>query len=152
MKQEIERKFLVKTLPPEFAQSLGADIAQGYLALEPTGRQVRLRKKGERFILTAKGANNGLTRAELEVELTAAQFEELWPLTAGRRLLKTRHEIPWKEFTVEIDVYGGTNEGLVVAEVEFTSEKEARCFTPPGWLGRDISGEAAYSNPTLARE
>ncbi len=152
MNQEIERKFLVKALPPEFDQTPGAAIEQGYLALEPSGRQVRLRKKGETLLLTAKGGNNGFSRAELEVELTPAQFETLWPLTAGRRLRKKRHDLPWREHTVEIDVYGGINQGLVVAEVEFATEEEARRFAPPAWLGRDVSGEAAYGNPNLARE
>ncbi len=152
MKQEIERKFLVKTLPPEFERSAGVAIEQGYLALEPHGRHVRLRKKGAAFFITAKGAPNGFARDELETELSPGQFDALWPLTAGRRLRKTRHEIPWNGLTVEIDVYGGINDGLVVAEVEFETVEEAHGFEPPEWLGRDVSGEAAYSNPNLARE
>jgi CYTH domain-containing protein len=152
MNQEIERKFLLKTLPPDLGRREGASIEQGYLAVEPHGFQVRLRKKGETAFLTVKGEPNGYARQETEVELSSAQFETLWPLTAGRRLRKTRYEIPFEKWTVEIDVYGGCNQGLVVAEVEFESEEEAHRFAPPGWFAQDVSGEAAYSNRNLARE
>jgi len=152
MKQEIERKFLVKTLPPGFENAPGVEIEQGYLALEPHGRHVRLRKKGAAFFLAAKGAPKGFSRDELETELTPEQFAALWPLTAGQRLHKTRHEIPWNGLIVEIDVYGGGNRGLIVAEVEFETVEAAHRFEPPAWLGRDVSGETAFSNPNLARE
>jgi len=103
MSQEIERKFLLKALPPHFEQNAGFLIAQGYLAIEPYGTQVRLRKKGEAAFLTCK-RGQGLVREEHEIELSPAQFDALWPLTAGRRLVKRRHEIPYQGHVIEIDV------------------------------------------------
>ena len=151
MHQEIERKFLLKQLPPLFEGAEGAPIEQGYLAIEPKGCQVRLRKKGALFFLTAK-RGEGTVRDEHEIELTPAQFEALWPMTAGRRLTKTRHEIPYEGWTVEIDIYSGKNSGLVVAEVEFDSEEAARNFVPPAWFGQDVSDRPEYGNRNLARE
>jgi len=52
--REIERKFLLKRLPEELKRSRRYVIAQGYLATEPAGRQVRLRKKGKTASLTFK--------------------------------------------------------------------------------------------------
>ena len=152
MNQEIERKFLVKALPDGFDQVPGVSIDQGYLAAEPHGRQVRLRKKGDSFYITVKGAPNGYARTELEVELTGQQFETLWPLTKGHRLYKTRHEVPLGELTVEVDVYSGGNQGLLVAEVEFETEAQAHAFVPPPWFGQDVSGDPRFSNRILARE
>ena len=149
---EIERKFLLRTLPPGFETLRGAPIAQGYLATEPDGRQVRLRKKGSSLFLTAKGAPRGYARQEIEIELTPAQFAALWPLTAGRRLAKKRFEVPFGGRVIEIDVYGGKHQGLVVAEVEFESEAAARAFAPPEWFAEDISARPEYSNRTLATE
>ena len=149
---EIERKFLLRALPPHFASLHGAPIDQGYLAAEPGGRHVRLRKKGEAFFLTAKGAPQGFAREEIEIALTPAQFAALWPLTAGRRLKKERFEVPLEGRIVEIDVYGGGNQGLVVAEVEFESEAAAHAFTPPEWFAEDVSDRREYSNRNLARE
>ena len=151
MSLEIERKFLLKTLPPHFEANDGLWIEQGYLAIEPHGTQVRLRKKGETAYLTCK-RGVGTVREEYEVEISAAQFDALWPLTAGRRLVKRRHEIPYQGHMIEIDVYDGTNRGLVVAEVEFESETAARAFVPPDWFAQDVSGSDEYSNRHLARE
>ena len=51
---------------------------------------------------------------------------------------------------VEIDVYSGQHEGLVVAEVEFPDEDSARRFEVPDWLGEDVSHDPRYSNQLLA--
>ena len=111
--------------------------------------QVRLRKSGERYTLTFK-RGSGNVREEREVELTATQFDALWPATEGKRLVKTRYEIPLGELTVEIDVYHERHEGLVVAEVEFDEKEAARNFRPPDWLGADVTGDPRYSNQLLA--
>jgi CYTH domain-containing protein len=84
--------------------------------------------------------------------LSEKQFATLWPATAGRRLHKVRYEVPWKNVTIEVDVYHGSNHGLVVAEVEFPSQSSCRKFKPPAWFGREITGEKRYSNVKLARE
>lgn len=147
--REIERKFLVRKLPDELASYPKNDIAQGYLVSLDDGLQVRLRKAGERYSLTYK-RGTGNVREEREVELTAQQFDVLWPATEGKRLVKTRYEIPLGERTVEIDVYHDRHEGLVVAEVEFDEEDIAKNFQPPDWLGEDVTGDPRYSNQLLA--
>ena len=147
--REIERKFLVRKLPENLAEFPHAEIAQGYLAIAPGGVQVRLRKKSETHSLTYK-RGDGNAREEREVELTAAQFEALWPATHGKRLTKTRYEIPLGNRVVEIDIYSGRHEGIVVAEVEFDDEESAKNFQPPDWLGEDVTGDPRYSNQLLA--
>ena len=72
MNQEIERKFLLKQLPPHFEQLKGAPMEQGYLAIEPQGNQVRLRKKGDTVSLTVK-RGEGLVRDEHEIEFDSAE-------------------------------------------------------------------------------
>jgi adenylate cyclase len=148
---EIERKFLVKRLPADLATFPRDEIAQGYLATESGGVQVRLRKKGNVRSLTYKRTvKNG--REEREIRLSAEQFEALWPATAGRRLAKVRYEMPWKEHTIEIDVYRGRHDGLIVAEVEFADEKSCAAFKPPDWMDEDVTGKSRYSNVLLAHE
>jgi adenylate cyclase len=149
MDREIERKFLVRQLPPDLTHYRSHEITQGYLVSLDDGLQVRLRKSGERYSLTFKrGAGN--VREEREIELGADQFDALWPATEGKRLVKTRYEIPLGEHVVEIDVYHEKHEGLVVAEVEFDEEDAARNFQPPDWLGDDVTGDPRYSNQLLA--
>ena len=149
--REIERKFLVKRLPLEILRSRHFRIAQGYLTNEPGGRHVRLRKKGKTASLTFK-VGRGSVREEREIRLGARQFAILWPASRGRRLRKTRYEVPWKNLKIEIDIYHGRNHGLVVAEVEFPNHASRRKFKPPRWFGREITGEKRYSNVRLARE
>jgi len=149
--REIERKFLIKRLPLEILRSRHFRIAQGYLANEPGGRHVRVRKKRNTASLTFK-VGRGSAREEREIRLSAAQFAMLWRATRGRRLHKTRYEIPWKRLKIEIDIYHGRNHGLVVAEVEFPNLASRRKFKPPRWFGREITGEKRYSNIRLARE
>jgi CYTH domain-containing protein len=144
---EVERKFLVGD-PPDLAGTDSDEIEQGYLAIGAEG-EVRLRRKGEKLVITAKrGA--GISRDEAEVELNREAFDRLWPLTEGRRLHKRRHLIPHGELAIELDVYEGELEGLRVAEVEFPTEDEARRFEPPDWLGDEVTGDERYLNETLA--
>ena len=147
--REIERKFLVRTLPVGLTSFPSNEISQGYLVSLDDGLQVRLRKSGEHYWLTFK-RGTGNVREERQVELTAMQFDALWPVTEGKRLAKTRYEIPVGDRVVEIDVYHGRHEGLVVAEVEFDEEAAARNFQPPDWLGDDVTGDPRYSNQLLA--
>jgi len=80
----------------------------------------------------------------------AEQFEALWPLTEGRRLRKRRHLLPDDGVEVEVDVYEGELEGLIVAEIEFDSEEQARGFEPPPWLGDEVTGDERFLNESLA--
>lgn len=147
--REIERKFLVRKMPDGLTSYPSNQISQGYLVSLDDGTQVRLRKADEQHTLTFK-RGTGNVREEREVEMTADQFGALWPATEGKRLVKTRYEIPFGDRVVEIDVYHERHQGLVVAEVEFDDEKSAKIFQPPDWLGDDVTGDPRYSNQLLA--
>ena len=147
--REIERKFLVRKLPDDLTAFPSSEISQGYLVSLDDGLQVRLRSKDEKRTLTYK-RGLGNVREEREVVLTPEQFATLWPATEGKRLSKTRYEIPFGERIVEIDIYRGEHDGLVVAEVEFDDEESALSFQPPDWLGDDVTGDPRYSNQLLA--
>lgn len=147
--REIERKFLLTEAPPHLRRHPSVAIRQGYLAVEARGPEVRLRHKGSRFFLTAK-KGTGQVREEREVRLKREQFDELWPLTEGRRLRKTRYIIPWQGLVIEVDVFHGRHRGLMTAEVEFTDVETCRRFEPPPWFGRDVSRDARYRNRRLA--
>ncbi|HSP44405.1 MAG TPA: CYTH domain-containing protein [Chthoniobacterales bacterium] len=149
--REIERKFLVKRMPPDLKKFPHDLIEQGYLAASRGGFQVRLRKKGSVLSLTFKQGTKG-EREEREIRLSLEQFKTLWPATAGRRLTKVRYDVPWKKHTIEIDVYRGRHDGLVVAEVEFDDQESCANFEPPAWLGRDVTGKPKYSNVAMAHD
>ncbi|MGI8890006.1 MAG: CYTH domain-containing protein [Chthoniobacterales bacterium] len=146
---EIERKFLIEKLPRTLERYPHKKIAQGYLVVEREKGHVRLRRAGRTCTLTFK-RGPASAREEREIRLTAAQFAVLWPATAGSRLTKTRYYVPWKKLTVEIDIYSGSNDGLIVAEVEFPDVETCHSFRPPDWLGDEVTGANRYSNVKLA--
>ncbi len=145
---EIERKFLIRRLPRNLGRYSHARIAQGYLAAD-RGAHVRLRRKGRISTLTFK-RGPARSREEREIRLTADQFAVLWPATRGARLTKTRYYIPCRDLTIELDVYHGSNDGLILAEVEFPGSESCRSFQPPDWIGREVTGVKRYSNVRLA--
>ena len=147
--REIELKFLVKRLPDNLKRQPHFIIEQGYLATEPGGRQVRLRKRGKATSLTFK-VGRGSHREEREIKLSPKQFAALWPGTAGRRLRKVRYEISCEDLLIEVDIYRGRHKGLVVAEVEFPDMASCSEFEPPEWFGREVTREKRYSNVRLA--
>lgn len=145
---EIERKFLVDG-PIEF-DGPGRVMEQGYIALDPDGTEVRIRREAGLNTLAVK-RGGGMVRTEIEIDVDEETAGMLWAMTEGRRLSKSRYIRPVGGGRIEIDVYGGPLSGLVVAEVEFESEAEARAFQPPSWLGREITGEARFRNQALSR-
>ena len=147
---EIERKFLIDKLPRALQRFPHKEIAQGYLAIA-RGAHVRLRRAGRAYSLTFK-RGPARSREEREIHLQPAQFAILWPATAGARLTKTRYYVPWKKLTIEIDIYRGSNQGLMVAEVEFPDVRTYHSFRPPDWLGDEVTGASRYSNTRLARD
>ena len=147
---EIERKFLVKDDSFKTAAFAKNHIAQGYLSSVPE-RTVRVRIKGNKGFITIKGASNdaGLSRFEWEKEIPLAEAEKLLLLCEKGVIDKTRFEIKLGSHVFEVDEFYGENEGLVVAEVELSSEDES--FEKPNWLGKEVTGDVKYYNSMLMK-
>jgi adenylate cyclase len=145
--EEIERKFLVSSRPPGLGE--GTPIRQGYVPIGLEDVELRVRNKGDEHVVTVK-RGHGERRGEQEEEIGPDAFDALWALTEGRRIEKTRHAIEHGELVIELDVYGGALEGLLVAEIEFDSEEAAERFEAPDWLDRELTGDERYSNAALA--
>ncbi len=143
---EIERKFLVTTLPNDLKDEVC--IQQGYLAYEDN-LEIRLRRAGDMRLLTVK-EGSGLSRQETEIAISSDQFDQLWPATEGRRLEKFRSQIQIGAHKVEVDRYIGDLAPLMVAEVEFISIEESERFEKSSFMGREVTGIDAYKNLFLA--
>ncbi len=146
---EIERKFLLAAAPDWLADHPSRQIEQGYLAIDK-GAEVRLRRAEGKLTLTVK-RGSGEVREEVELSLGPGQFSQLWPLTEGRRLGKTRYLVALGDrLRAEVDVYAGALRGLVTAEVEFESRARSRSFQPRKWMGEEVTGDGRFSNQSLA--
>ncbi len=149
MAQEIERKFLVSG---EFKASSKKQtrITQGYLSSVPE-RTVRVRIKGDKGFITIKGIGNasGASRYEWEKEIPVSEVKELLELCEPGIIDKTRFLVDAGKHTYEVDEFYGDNDGLVVAEVELSSEDEK--FEKPEWLGAEVTGDVKYFNSMLMK-
>lgn len=149
---EIERRFILPEAATAPRLGSGVQIRQGYLAEEGIV-EVRIRITPANATLTVK-AGKGLSRTEVDVAISVEQADTLWPHTAQRRIDKTRHRVMLDDplrHVAEVDVYAAELAGLCVVEVEFGSETDAAAFIPPGWFGRELTGEPGWSNAALAR-
>lgn len=143
---EIERKYLVKTLP-ELSLYTYKKLTQAYISTKPV---IRLRQMGEDFFLTVKSAGH-LMRNEFEMSISHEEYISLLNKVEGNAIEKTRYYIPLSNnLTAELDLYHGFLDGLLTVEVEFPSEEAANTFSPPDWFGEDITFDARYKNNQLA--
>ena len=150
MGQEIERKFLVSG---DFEKEVSCRkrIVQGYICAEK-GRTVRVRMQGDDCFLTIKGAANerGWSRYEFEQKIPPTDAEELLKLCLPGMIDKVRHWIQVGNHTWEVDVFQGENKGLVMAEIELSSEDES--FEMPEWAGEEVTNDPRYYNAMLAKQ
>ena len=141
---EIERKFLIKELP-DLSKYDYVEIEQGYLCTHPV---VRIRKKNNKYILTYKGSGL-LAHEEIEAELTEEGYKHLAKKIYGNLITKRRYLIPLDPYTIELDVFSGHMDGLIMAEVEFPTVEEADAFTAPDWFGEDVTNDRRYHNSEM---
>ena len=146
---EIERKYKIETLHEGYEKFPSRMIEQAYLCTEPV---VRIRQEDDSFYLTYKGKGL-LSREEYNLPLTREAYAHLLPKADGVVLTKKRYLLPLDgsdHLTIELDVFEGRYAGLILAEVEFTSEEEAMAFQAPEWFGRDVTFTREYQNSRLA--
>ena len=146
---EIERKFLVNTLPQNLDSYPFHQIEQGYLCTNPV---VRIRREDDTYYLTYK-ASGKMVREEYNLPLTKKAYEHMLPKADGNVITKKRYLIPIEgtSLTVELDLFEGAFSGLILAEVEFADEEAAGQFVPPAWLGEDVTFSNQYHNSYLSK-
>jgi adenylate cyclase len=143
---EIERKFLINTEQWK-PTGKGVEIKQGYLSVD-SERVVRVRIAGEKAYLTIKGKPTGFVRPEFEYEIPGNDAEELLRMCLDFPVEKKRFYEKKGGLTWEIDVFSGENLGLVIAEVELTSEDQK--VDLPEWVGEEVSYDYRYYNSWLS--
>lgn len=161
---EIEHKWLPeKELTDRIvkaAQSVA--IEQAYLCREPV---IRVRREGSRYYMTYKGEGL-LVREETNLPLTEKAFTELAGKCDGNRIVKERYTVPYHtlypdglcsqkgphgDLLLELDVFHGKLEGLVILEIEFATEEDAHSFKAPSGFGRNVTKDPNYTNAVLSK-
>ena len=143
---EIERKFLVDRA--QLGRLVGGEsLYQGYIATNGLAA-VRVRVAANRAWLTLKGEPRGAARSEFEYEIPAQDALDILEELCGTVVAKTRYRREYLGHTWEIDVFDGSNAGLVIAEVELDNEADTPAL--PDWVAEEVTGDPRYYNVNLA--
>ena len=143
---EIERKFLIDIdkLPP---LTNGYSIKQGYIQTADH-TTVRVRIRNQDAFLTIKGKSVGASRLEFEYPIPLQDANDMLDALCQSSVIeKTRYLVEHEGHTWEVDIFEGSNKGLVVAEVELDSEEEV--FTLPSWVTKEVTDDIRYFNSNL---
>lgn len=144
---EIERKFLVNVDNWKlFVKPAGHHYRQGYLLTDPQ-KTIRVRLTSSNGFLTIKGLSVGATRPEYEYEIPVADAKELLDNFSTSELQKIRYRILFDDKIWEVDEFLGDNAGLIVAEIELSSEDEI--FSTPDWVYKEVTDDEKYYNSNL---
>jgi adenylate cyclase len=115
---EVERKFLVANDDWKAKAVRSVFLRDGLIA-SSNGNKVRIRIADEKATVTIKGPRKSMSRAEFEYDIPASDAEAiLTHMCQGHTLEKRRHFVEHSNVTWEIDVYEGSLQGIVIAEIE----------------------------------
>lgn len=151
MAVEIERKFLIDKEHSTIKHALLTNpqfISQCYLSKDPN-IVVRIRILNDHAFLTIKGKTESLSRNEFEYPIPLSDAYELMKVHKGiifkkRYLLQYEHD---ETKCWEIDVFDGLLCGLIVAEIELSSENDDVIL--PEWVNKEVSHDYRYFNSNL---
>lgn len=148
---EIERKFLVNSMDFIDLAVEYHKITQAYISRSKEAN-VRVRLMDSTGFITIKGKSdkNKMSRLEWEFEIPESEAKELLEFAKTDKIVKTRYLVPEKSgLLFEVDVFEGKNKGLVVAEIELSSENQK--FTTPQWAGKEVTKDNRYYNSSLSK-
>lgn len=158
---EIERKYTIQHLPEDLDSYPSHLIEQAYLNIDPV---LRIRRQDNEYYLTYKGAGM-IAREEYNLPLNELSYQHLLEKCDGNIVTKRRYLIPLPnpsfvpgfvpdknlELTIELDVFSGKFDSLVIAEIEFPDRETANALIKPDWFVEDVSNKHEYHNSYLSR-
>ena len=149
---EIERKYLVKKAKwqayKEDISASGSKYSQGYISTVDA-TTVRLRTIDKQGYLTIKGKTVGHARPEFEYPVPLADAESMLQTLCTKPLIeKVRFKINYGHLIWEVDEFCGDNAGLIIAEVELSSEDQQ--IELPNWIDKEIN-DRRYFNSSLVK-
>ena len=153
---EHEHKYIVKINGDLPADSIDIDIVQTYLRSD-LGSEVRLRKRGWQgkniYVHSTKKKTSATEELVTERQINFSLYEMMLSLADPnmRTIRKHRSSFIWKGQYFEIDTYHGELEGLVILETKGIEDGEPIKFPPFIEVVKDITGDRAYFNHSLAQ-
>ena len=146
---EIERRFLVENEDWKSQVFLSEDFSQAYLnsSMDAWSTRVRIIDNKKAYI-TLKSTINASTNYEFEYLIPIKDAAELIKLSKYK-ITKTRYQIKINKKHWIVDIFGGSNFPLKIAEIELNHQNEK--IQIPSWCVQEITGIKSLSNASLAR-
>ena len=155
---EIKRKYLIRYPDVAWLESIPncrkVEISQTYLNSAP-GDEIRVRQRGEAgsfiYTKTTKKRVSNVKRIEIEERLTQDEYLSLlMEADPNKRLIrKTRYCLTYKNLYFEIDIYRFWNDQAIM-EIELSDENTEIVFPPEIQIIKEVTGDEAFSNISLA--
>ena len=144
MKKEIKRKFLVHELPS--LKNIELLRYERYILNSTNGKVTRVQKVNDVYFYEEKNDLSILERSGVKRELTKEEFESLEINSKNKAIIRDRYNVAPN---ISIQIYHGDFEGLIRAEVDFRTQKEAQTFKPSDWMGKEITSLPIARDATL---
>lgn len=152
MEKEIERKFVINENIPEYLHPFEKKyVFQNYLSVDEN-EEIRIRMQDEEGMKTYDMSyknGTGLIREELKFKIGETIYSDLSEKIVEKPIKKYRQFYHLGVNQLMIDTYLETGTPLMVAEIEFTSEEEAKKFNPPPWFGEEVTYDDQFKNRNL---
>lgn len=148
---ELELTYLAKRLPDGLEKHKHKEVLDIYLPKSAAHPTLRLRKSGDRFMITKKEPVNGSDSShmlEQTIPLTAIEFGELSQLE-GKRLRKIRYSYDYKGAKIEVDIFQDALKGLVLIDFEFNDPQAKAAFIAPDFCLAEVKQEAFIAGGML---
>lgn len=142
MPLEIERKFLLADDGWKNQVTRRIHIRDGLIASD-NGNKARVRISDSGATITLKSRRCGPIRSEFEYSIPFSDaVEMLRSMCDGRVLEKVRHVIAHAGAVWYVDVYEGTLNGVVLAEIEL--QQPNKKIDLPSWIGKEVTADPSY--------
>ena len=148
MPLEIERKFLVVSNEYQLNANI-QDIKQAYLSIDEN-IAIRVRIEGIQASINIKSRKSDRVNHEFEYIIPMGEARFLVRMSPYPVIEKTRYVVKYKGKIWEVDQFHGSNDGLIVAEIELDDEDEA--FSRPLWIGKEVTSDTKYLNSSLSKK
>lgn len=158
MNTEIERKYLLEdtlaflTLDAESTNVIVQDYLDDYKGmLVRASHMLTLGQyKRNSYYLSLKSKNEGLTRTEINTNISHDAYVGWLGLGRTKQVVKVRKKFMYDGKLWEVDYFTKPH-GLLMAEIELESEDETFRL-PTEWLGpmKEVTGQKKYYNYDMA--
>lgn len=148
---EIETTYLAAKLP-DLSNCKSREIRDMYFPAEATHPVLRIRQKDDSYEFTKKtqlDPHDAGAQQEENINLTKAEFDAL-AKGSGKEVIKTRYYYPCQDVIAEIDVFKGDLQGLVLVDIEFTSQEAKNAFEQPDFCLVDVTQDEFIAGGILA--